>query len=71
VHIALTRFNQVTYSKSTQTAIVGAGLTWDVVYEKIAKFGVNVVGGRISGVGVSGFTLGGGMLKRLSHVWLN
>jgi len=33
---------------------------WDQVYEILAPTGVNVVGGRIPGVGVAGLTLGGG-----------
>lgn len=54
------RFNEVQYDASSQTATVGAGLIWDQVYEALAPLGVNVVGGRSSGVGVAGFSLGGG-----------
>ncbi|KAI0088401.1 FAD dependent oxidoreductase [Irpex rosettiformis] len=60
VHIALTRLNEVTYHAVNQTATVGAGLVWDDVYEGLEPHGVNVVGGRVTGVGVAGFTLGGG-----------
>lgn len=35
-------------------------LTWDDAYEALQPHGVSVVGGRVSGVGVAGFTLGGG-----------
>jgi hypothetical protein len=42
------------------TVEVGAGLTWDQVYEVLEPTGVNVVGGRVFGVGVAGLTLGGG-----------
>ncbi|KAG9308233.1 FAD-binding domain-containing protein [Chiua virens] len=60
IQIAMSRFSEVTYDPVTQTVIVGAGLTWDEVYEALEPYGVNVAGGRIAGVGVAGFTLGGG-----------
>ena len=56
----MTRFNEVTYHADNQTATVGAGLVWDDVYEGLEPHGVNVVGGRVSGIGVAGFSLGGG-----------
>ncbi|KAJ8496450.1 hypothetical protein ONZ45_g12438 [Pleurotus djamor] len=60
VHISMTRFNEVTYDPDTQTVVLGAGLIWDDVYDQLDRFGVNVVGGRVSGVGIAGFILGGG-----------
>ncbi|KAF9244080.1 FAD-binding domain-containing protein [Melanogaster broomeanus] len=60
VHISMTRFSDITYNSSARTATVGAGMVWDDVYAALAQHGVVVVGGRVSGVGVSGFTLGGG-----------
>ncbi|KAL0061255.1 hypothetical protein AAF712_011913 [Marasmius tenuissimus] len=60
VHIAMSRFSEVTYDATSQTAVVGAGLVWDDVYAALAPHNVNVVGGRVTGVGVAGFTLGGG-----------
>jgi len=56
----MTRFDEVTYNAASQTVVVGAGLIWDDVYEALAPHNVNVVGGRVTGVGVAGFTLGGG-----------
>ena len=56
----MTRFNEVTYHSDDQTATVGAGLLWDDVYEALDPYNVNVVGGRAGGVGVAGFSLGGG-----------
>ncbi|KAG6875148.1 hypothetical protein C0992_004981 [Termitomyces sp. T32_za158] len=53
-------FSEVIYDAATQTAVIGAGLIWDDVYAALAPHGVNVVGGRVTGVGVAGFTLGGG-----------
>ncbi|KAF9017799.1 FAD-binding domain-containing protein [Hymenopellis radicata] len=60
VQIALTRFSQIEYDASSQIVAVGAGLLWDEVYDALEPYGVNVVGGRVPGVGVAGFALGGG-----------
>ncbi|KAF8551796.1 FAD-binding domain-containing protein [Imleria badia] len=60
VQIAMSRFSDVDYNSEAQTATFGSGLIWDDVYAKLEPYGVNVAGGRISGVGVAGFTLGGG-----------
>ncbi|KAK0462632.1 FAD dependent oxidoreductase [Desarmillaria tabescens] len=60
VHIAMSRFSEVTYDPTSETATIGSGLVWDDVYASLAPHGVNVVGGRVTGVGVAGFILGGG-----------
>ncbi|KAK7045244.1 FAD-binding PCMH-type domain-containing protein [Favolaschia claudopus] len=60
VQISMARFSGVTYDEASGTATIGAGLIWDDVYAALEPHGVNVVGGRVSGVGVAGFTLGGG-----------
>ena len=56
----MSRFSDVVYDRAAQTATIGMGLIWDDVYAELDPHGVNVVGGRVSGVGVAGFTLGGG-----------
>jgi FAD/FMN-containing dehydrogenase len=58
----MSRFNEVTYNAEEGTATVGMGLTWDVVYNELQQYNVSVVGGRAPGVGVGGFSLGGGRL---------
>lgn len=60
VQVAMARFNGVTYNSDSQTVDIGTGLIWDDVYSALEPYGVNVVGGRVTGVGVAGFTLGGG-----------
>src|SRR6266702_3078045 len=60
VHISLTRFNDIVINEDSETVEIGAGLTWTDVYASLVPKGINVVGGRINGVGVSGLTLGGG-----------
>jgi FAD/FMN-containing dehydrogenase len=60
VQIALSRFNGTKVNFTSGTVEVGAGLTWDQVYVVLEPTGVNVIGGRVPGVGVAGLTLGGG-----------
>jgi FAD/FMN-containing dehydrogenase len=61
VQIALSRLNSTTVNANDGTVEIGPGLTWDQVYETLGPIGVNVVGGRVTGIGVSGLTLGGGI----------
>ena len=56
----MSRFNETKVNFTSGTVDVGAGLTWDQVYATLEPTGVNVVGGRVPGVGVAGLTLGGG-----------
>ncbi|KAI0251538.1 FAD-binding domain-containing protein [Lactifluus subvellereus] len=58
VHISMSRFKDIIVHPGTVD--IGAGLTWTEVYSYLVPRGINVVGGRINGVGVGGFTLGGG-----------
>jgi hypothetical protein len=51
------------YISGSQTADMGAGLVWDDVYVALEPHRVNAVGGRTTGVGVAGLTLGGGLFK--------
>jgi FAD/FMN-containing dehydrogenase len=60
VQISMSRFNEIKVNSASGTVEVGAGLTWDQVYEVLEPTGVNVVGGRVYGIGVAGLTLGGG-----------
>ena len=70
VQIALSRFNETKVNVASGTVEVGAGLTWDQVYAALEPTGVNVVGGRVPGVGVAGLMLGGGESIRLSETWI-
>ncbi|KAI0066966.1 FAD-binding domain-containing protein [Artomyces pyxidatus] len=60
VQVSMVNFKAVEYDSTEDTAKIGAGLTWDEVYRALEPFRVKVVGGRIPGVGVAGYTLGGG-----------
>ena len=55
----MTRFNEIVIRKDNQTVEIGAGLTWSDVYTYLIPKGLNVVGGRLNGIGVAGLTLGG------------
>ena len=61
VQISLSRFNEIENDLASGTVTIGAGLTWDRVYAALNGSGVNVVGGRVTGVGVAGLALGGGL----------
>lgn len=60
----MSRFSDVTYNSAAQTVDYGTGIVWDDVYSALEPFGVNIIGGRVSGVGVGGFSLGGGQSSR-------
>lgn len=44
------RFSQVEYDETSSTALVGAGLIWDEVYDALDALDVSVVGARAPGV---------------------
>ena len=56
----MTRFNDIVICNHSQTVEIGAGLTWTDVYSYLVPKDLNVIGGRLNGVGVAGLTLGGG-----------
>ena len=56
------QFSKIKYNAASKTVDIGAGLVWDDVYEGLIPHNVSVLGGRVSGVGVAGFLLGGGSL---------
>ena len=40
----------MTYDAASSTAVIGTGLIWDTVYERLQEHNVVVLGGRVSGV---------------------
>ncbi|KAJ2920996.1 hypothetical protein H1R20_g16097, partial [Candolleomyces eurysporus] len=60
VHISLYSLRSIDYNGASQTVEIGTGLKWDDVYAALEPHGVSVAGGRVTDVGVGGFTLGGG-----------
>ena len=51
MQISLTRFRDLTYDAKSKTVKAGTGLKWDDIYAYLEPHGVNVVGGRVNGVG--------------------
>ncbi|KAI9437943.1 FAD-binding domain-containing protein [Lactarius indigo] len=70
VQISLARFNTFKVDIDAHTVELGPSLAWDDVFERLAPYGVNVIGGRIPGIGVGGFTLGGGYSFQTSQYGL-
>jgi hypothetical protein len=60
VQISMSRFRDIVLNEEEGTVEIGAGLTWTDVFSYLVPKGLNVVGGRMNGVGVGGFILGGG-----------
>lgn len=69
VLISMARFSEVTYHAAQQTVDVGAGMIWDDVYSALELFDVSALGGRVTGIGVAGFTLGGGAVVLSTVYW--
>lgn len=60
VQISVARFRDLVHNEEEGTIEFGAGLTWTDLFSYLIPKGLNVVGGRVYGVGVAGFILGGG-----------
>lgn len=61
--ISTKNLDQVLYNADDETAVVGPGLAWEdaqLALDKTAS-GRAIVGGRLGGVGVGGYMLGGGL----------
>jgi len=56
----------MTYDVASSTAVIGSGLVWDVVYERLQEYGVSVVGGRVTGVSERRDFLGQNILNPLT-----
>jgi FAD/FMN-containing dehydrogenase len=67
VVIATRRMNDVAIDAFGRTARVGAGVIWSEVIEKAAKAGLAPLSGSNPTVGVSGYTLGGGLSPTLGR----
>lgn len=59
--IDLANLNQVIVRPDHAQTTVGAGNVWYDVYTKLQPMGLSVIGGRVSGIGLGGLTLGGGI----------
>lgn len=57
--ISTKNLDQVDYDKNKQTAVIGPGLSWEEAQQGLDGTGRAVVGGRLGGVGIGGYMLGG------------
>ena len=60
VQITMVRFNEVNVNSEAGTVDIGTGLTGDEVYSILDAQNLTIVGGRVTGIGLAGFILGGG-----------
>ncbi|KAJ5531951.1 hypothetical protein N7494_008503 [Penicillium frequentans] len=59
--ISTKNLDQVDYDENEQTAVIGPGISWEEAQQGLDGTGRAVVGGRLGGVGIGGYMLGGGM----------
>ncbi|EED12165.1 FAD binding domain protein [Talaromyces stipitatus ATCC 10500] len=59
--IDLSGLDNITLSSDQTVASVGAGNVWVDVYNYLEPYGLSVIGGRVSTIGVGGLTTGGGI----------
>jgi len=57
--IDLNNLNSITLSSDHKLASIGPGNRWADVYNYLLNYNLSVIGGRVSGIGVGGLTLGG------------
>jgi FAD/FMN-containing dehydrogenase len=61
ITIDLSALKSIKVSLDKKTTEIGAGNRWGEVYSVLDQMGLSVVGGRVTGIGVGGLTLGGGV----------
>lgn len=61
VSIDMRKMNMVEPSDDLAIVRAGAGNLWGNVYQKLAPYNLTVIGGRMGGVGLGGYTVGGGL----------
>jgi FAD/FMN-containing dehydrogenase len=59
VTVDLRLMNSMVLSKDKRMASLGGGSIWSNVYPQLVVHNLTVLGGRVPGIGVGGFTLGG------------
>jgi FAD/FMN-containing dehydrogenase len=60
ITVSLEKMNEISLSQDKKIASIGPGNRWGAVYKKLAEYGLVVIGGRASDVGL-GLVLGGGI----------
>ncbi|KAN0139380.1 hypothetical protein V8E53_002881 [Lactarius tabidus] len=70
VQISMTRFKDIVINEEEETVETGAGLIWTELFSYLVPKGLNIVGGRLVGVGVGGFIVGGGYSWKINQYCL-
>ena len=61
VMIDLAEMKEIVVHPDRATATAGGGVIWGELNEAAAEYGLAVTGGAVSGTGIAGYTLGGGL----------
>ena len=61
VMIDLAEMKEIVVHADRATATAGGGVIWGELNEAAAEYGLAVTGGAVSGTGIAGYTLGGGL----------
>lgn len=59
--------NSLTVSPDHKMASLGAGGKWSDLYPQLSPYNLTVAGGRVPGIGVAGFALGGKIAEYYPH----
>ncbi|KAH8891930.1 oxidoreductase FAD-binding protein [Thozetella sp. PMI_491] len=61
ITVDLRLMNSVMLSADQKVASIGGGGIWSEIYPQLVPYNLTVMGGRVSGIGVGGFSTGGGI----------
>lgn len=59
ITVDLRAMNSLTLNEDKSVASIGAGGIWSEIYPQLVPHNLTVMGGRVSGIGVGGFSTGG------------
>ena len=68
--VSTKNLNQIDYNPKDHTAVIGPGLSWEEAQKGLEGTGRTIVGGRMGGVGVGGYMLGGRWLRNERQFFL-
>jgi FAD/FMN-containing dehydrogenase len=62
ITVSLEKHKKISLSQDKKTVTIQPGNTWAAVYKELEKSELTVAGGRVSGVGTGGLSLGGELM---------
>lgn len=69
--VSTKNLDQVDYNPKDHTAVIGPGRSWEEAQKGLEGTGRTIVGGRMGGVGIGGYMLGGMWLRHERHPYLS